>query len=396
MAQISNYFKNKYEDGQEEIHKKINRHRRIILYKILAVVIVIIIISIAIYHNYKTMIYTDYTVLRTMNYEEAKTSSYLKFNNNVIRYSADGISAFNMDNEMLWNQPYQMQNPIVDVCGDYVAVGDYKKSKIYVLNSEGPQGEIDTTLPIQNLCVSGTGNVAVILEEGEVTWVKLFNKEGKNIANDRTTMDKSGYPMAIAISDDGIMLCVSYLIINGGTLTSSVAYYNFGNVGQNEIDNLVSGYNFANSIVSYVEFMNGNTSFAIGDNRLEIFKGDQKPENIFETEITKEIKSVFHNEDYIGLVYAEGRSENPYHIDVYNTSGDIIYAKDFSLNYSDIVFNKDLVIIYNSDDCVIYNMNDVEKYRGSFKESIVKMIPTDSITKYLLVSGTRTEEIQLK
>ena len=235
-----------------------------------------------------------------------------------------------------------------------------------------------------------------ILEEGDVTWVKLFNKEGQNVANDRTTMDKSGYPVNIAISDDGIMLCVSYLRIDGAALTSSVAYYNFGNVGQNEIDNLVAGYNFSNSIVSYVEFMNANTSFAVGDNRLEIFKGAQKPENVFETEITEEIKSVFHNEDYIGLVYAMGRSDNPFHIDVYNTSGDIVYSKDFSLNYSDIQFNKDLVIIYNSDDCVIYNMNDVEKYSGRFKESIVKLVPTDSASKYLLVMGNRTEEIQLK
>jgi hypothetical protein len=289
-----------------------------------------------------------------------------------------------------------MQNPIVDVCGDYVAVGDYKKSKIYVLDSTGPQGEIDTTLPIQNLCVSGTGNVAVILEEGEVTWVKLYNKEGQNIANDRTTMDKSGYPVAIAMSDDGIMLCVSYLIIDGGALKSSVAYYNFGNVGQNEIDNLVAGYNFDESIVSYVDFINENTSFALGDNRLGIFKGAQKPESVFETEITRKVKSVFSNKDYIGLVYADGKSDNPYHIDVYNTSGDIVFSKDFSLDYSDIVFNKDWVIIYDSDECVIYNLDDVEKYRGFFKESIVEMVPTDSLTKYLLVSGTRTDEIQLK
>ena len=396
MAKINNYFKNKYDNDQTEFQDKINRHRRFILYRVLIFLAVAGALFGVMYYKYKNMIYTDYSILRTMEYEESTTASYLKFDNNILRYSTDGISAFNMDNKMLWNKTFEMQNPIVDVCRDYVAVGDYKGSKIYVLNSEGLQGEIDTTLPIQNLCVSGTGNVAVILEEGEVTWVKLYNKEGQNVANDRTTMDKSGYPVAIAISDDGIMLCVSYLIVNGGSLTSSVAYYNFGNVGQNEIDNLVSGYNLDDSIISYVNFMNANTSFAVGDNRFEIFKGAQKPENVFETEITEEIRSVFNNEDYIGLVYAEGKSDCPYHLDVYNTSGDIVFAKDFALDYSDIVFNKDLVIIYNRDECVIYNLNDVEKFNGSFRDSIVEMVPTDSINRYLLVSGTRTEEIQLK
>ena len=73
-----------------------------------------------------------------------------------------------------------------------------------------------------------------------------------------------------------------------------------------------------------------------------------------------------------------------------------MFAQDFALDYSDVVFNKDFVIIYNSDDCIIYNLKGVEKYNGAFKDSIVEMVPTDSITKYLLVSGTRTEEIQLK
>ena len=267
---------------------------------------------------------------------------------------------------------------------------------LYVLNSSGLQGEIDTTLPLQNFCVSGNGNVAVDLEEGEFTWVKLYNKNGENISNVRTTMDKSGYPVAVAISDNGVMLCVSYMIIDGGSLTSSVAYYNFGEVGQNEIDNLVSGYNYSNSIMSYVDFINENTSFAIGDNKFAIFKGSQKPENIFETDLTEEVKSVFNSKDYIGLVYAEGTSSNPYHLDVYNTSGEIVFAKDFALDYSDIVFNKDHVIIYNSDECVIYNVDGVEKYAGEFKESIVELVPTDSISKYLLVSGSKTEEIQLK
>ncbi|MCR5509085.1 MAG: DUF5711 family protein [Lachnospiraceae bacterium] len=396
MSKINNYFKDKYDDDQVEFRAKLSRHRRLILYRVLAVLIAVCVVGLIMYNNYKNMIYTDYTVLRTMEYEEATTASYLKFNNNILRYSTDGIAAFSIDNKMLWNQTFEMQNPIVDVCKDYVAVGDYKKSKIYVLNSEGKQGEIDTTLPIQNLCVSGTGNVAVILEEGDVTWVKLYNKEGQNIANDRTTMDKSGYPVAISISNDGIMLCVSYLLVNGGSLTSSIAYYNFGNVGQNEIDNLVAGYNFDDTIVSYVNFMNDNTSFAVGDNRFEIFKGGQKPENVFETEITDEIKSVFNSENYIGLVYAGGKGDEPYHLDVYNTSGNIVFTRDFALNYKDIIFNKDMVIIYNNDECVIYNQKGIEKFSGRFKESIVELVPTDSVTRYLLVSGTKTEEIQLK
>ena len=127
MAKISNYFKNRYEDDQAEFREKINRHRRFILYRILIAIAIVVAAGLVMFYNYKNMIYTDYTILRTLEYEESTTASYLKFNNNFLRYSVDGISAFNIDNKMLWNQPFEMQNPIVDVCGDYVAVGDYKK-----------------------------------------------------------------------------------------------------------------------------------------------------------------------------------------------------------------------------------------------------------------------------
>ena len=164
MAQINDYFKNKYDGDQAELRKKISRHRRFIFYRILIVVIIAAIIGIAMYHNYRTMIYTDYTVLRTMEYQEASTASYLKFNNNIIRYSSDGISAFNMDNEMLWNQPFQMQSPIVDVCGDYVAVGDYKK-RPNVVGGRETVDPGDVSSRMQVLLREYNGKTPVIIED---------------------------------------------------------------------------------------------------------------------------------------------------------------------------------------------------------------------------------------
>lgn len=396
MAQINEYFKNKYTSEKQDYKKKLTRHRLAIFYRILLVIAMVAAVAGALYYNYQNLIYTDYDVLRTLAYQEATNANYLDFNGNVLRYSQDGASAFNMGNEMLWNQTYEMQSPMVDICGNYVALGDYKGTKIYVLDGSGLQGEIDTTLPVQKFCVSGNGNVAAVLEEGDITWVKLFNKNGDNIANDRTTMAKSGYPINVAISKDGIMLGISYLYIDSGDLSSSVAFYNFGEVGQNEIDNLVSGYNYANTVIPYVKFMNSKTSFAIGDDKFGIYSGDQKPQNVFELPLEDEVKGIYNSENYIGLVYAEGTSEALYRLEVYDSLGTMCLSKKFDLEYSDIVFNKDLVIIYNSNECVIYNMQGVEKYKGSFKNSVLTMIPTDSKTKYLLVSGSEMEEIQLK
>lgn len=407
MGQIVDFFKRDYsnkdyskkdntDNSTIDYSEKIRRHNMLIFYRILAGVAVLAVLAVIVYFQYRDMVYSGYEVTKVYEYKEVGSANYLDYNGNILRYSTDGASAFTIDGNMLWNQTYEMQNPIVSVRGDYVAIGDYKGTTIYVMNSTGKQGEIDTTLPIQNFCVAGNGNVAVLLEEDKITWVKLYNTNGSNIATDRTTMANSGYPVSVSLSDNGSILAVSYLFIDSGNLSSSVAFYNFGEVGQNEIDNLVSGYNYPGKIVSYVQFMNEKTSFAVSDSEMEIYSGSQKPEFVNKVEIEDELKSVFHNENYIGLVYFIGEKDALYRLDVYDTLGELRYTKPFSMDYKDIVFGKNNVVIYNSEECLIYNMEDIEKFNGKFRNSVIELIPTSIPTEFIIVTGNKTEKIRLK
>lgn len=396
MSEINETLKEKYENTQRDFEKKIRRHRRAILYRIIIAIAIIIALVASAYYNYQRMVYTDYDVLKKISYPLASNAKYIKFGDNVLRYSQDGASAMNISNEMLWNETFEMQNPIVDTCGDYVAIGDYMGTTIYIYNSSGLQGSIDTSTPLKRFCVSGNGNVAVVLEDNEVTWVKLYDVNGTNIASDRTTMSKSGYPVGIDISDDGILLAVSYLFVDSGVLSSSVAFYNFGAVGQNEVDNLVSGYNYSGTVVSLVNFINADTGIAVGDNRFSIFKGSEKPESIFEKDIEGEILSVFHNDNMIVLVFEDEDGENKYIAEVYDDRGNLVMTQGFDMDYSNMSLFKDLLIIYNSEGCQIYNTSGLKKFDGKFKESAIMVIPEMTKTRYLIVYGDGMEEIKLK
>ncbi|MBO4902790.1 MAG: hypothetical protein J5518_08350 [Lachnospiraceae bacterium] len=406
MAQINEFFKKKYgkEYGKEKTEKsepedykkKLARHRKKIFLRVLIIVAVTAAVVVLLYLNFNNRVFTDYDTINQLSISESNNADYLNLNGNVLRFSKDGASAFNASDDMLWNQTYEMQNPMIDICGDYAAIGDYKGTRIYVFNGNGLQGEIDTTLPVQTFCVSGIGSVATVLEENEITWVRLFNKTGQLIANDRTTMAKSGYPVRIAISPDGVMLGVSYLRIDTGAMSSSVAFYNFGAVGQNEIDNLVSGYDYPESVISEVAFMNEKAAFAVGDNGMEVFSGAQKPEQIAQIPIEDEITSVFYGKDHIGLVFTDTTSEMQYRLEVYDSSGERVRTCNFNLDYKDILLQKDQIIVYNSDECIIFNMQGTEKFHSTFHHSIITMIPTANQNRYILVSGTSMEEIQLK
>ncbi len=396
MAEINESLKEKYEATQKDFEQKIRRHRRAILYRaVIGVAIVAALIASA-YYNYQKMVYSDYDVLSSVTYPEASNARYIKFGQNVLRYSQDGASAFNIADDMLWNETFEMQNPLVDSCGDYVALGDYMGTTIYVYNSLGLQGTIDTSTPLKRFCVSGNGNVAVVLEDDEVTWIKLFDVNGTNIASDRTTMSKSGYPVCVDISEDGILMAVSYLFVDSGVLSSSVAYYNFGAVGQNEVDNLVSGYNSSGTVVSLVNFINADTSIAVGDNRFSIYKGSEKPESIFEKELDKEVLSVFYNENKIALVYEDEDGANKFIAEVYDDKGNIVTTQGFDMDYSNISLYKDLLVIYNSEACQIYNTSGLLKYDGKFAKSAVIVIPEAAGSRFLVVYGDGMEEIKLK
>lgn len=396
MGEIDETLKDKTADIRAEYEKKIRRHKMSILYRVIIVAVILVVILGSGLYNYQKMVYTDYDVLKSITYPEAINAKYIPFGGNVLRYSQDGASAFSVSNDLIWNETFEMQNPLCDVCGEYIALGDYMGTTIYVYNQEGLKGTIDTSIPLKRFCVSGNGNVAVVLEDGDITWIKLFNSNGANIASDKSTMSKSGYPVCIDISDDGILLAVSYLFVDSGIMSTSVAFYNFGAVGQNEIDNLVSGYNYSGTVVPYVKFMNADTSFAVGDNRFEIFKGSQKPECIFEKSLEEDVESVFNSEDYIILVYNNDEGQSKFRMEAYNDEGSLELTLEFDLEYSNITVNKDMFIIYNAEGCEIYNTDGLKKFSGAFDRSAISVIPTANKTRFMIVYGDSMEEIKLK
>ena len=54
----------------------------------------------------------------------------MPFAGHLLTYSKDGAGCMDIKGNAVWNQTFEMQNPIVDVCNDVVAIGDNKGSTI--------------------------------------------------------------------------------------------------------------------------------------------------------------------------------------------------------------------------------------------------------------------------
>lgn len=398
MADIKNYLKEREKrvQNQNNYKEKIMKHKLTFLYRILLVVIVIAAIVAMVVVQYNRHIYTGYDIVDSIPRERASEATDIRLKNAVLTYSKDGAHCTDAKGNVTWNQTYEIQDTKIAVCQDVVAIGNYNGRSIYLGNTEKQLGEITTTMPVRDLAVSATGYVTAVLADTDVTWINTYNSEGENIYSGQAHMNNSGYPAAISLSPNGELLGVSYVYIDAGTVKTNIAFYNFGPVGANQNDYLVSVHSYPDLLALTLHFMDDETAFAVGDSRLMIYKGAQKPTSAAEYLFDQEIQAVFYSEKYVGIVFMSDEADSQYKMEVYNTGAEKVGSYYFDIDYNEIFFGQDTFTAYNETDCLVMTLGGVEKYNGHFSKTVNLMIPTGSAYKYLLVTDTSIDTIQLK
>lgn len=399
MADIREYIRKKEkreESKQNDFRKQILVHRMRVIVRSLLIAGVIGSLMAVVYVQLKNQTYSGYVIASSVDKTQYSGTSVLDYQNGFITYSKDGISYTDYKGNAMWNQTYQMQSPIVSVRDKWVAVGDYNGHIIYDINLDGSVQEIDTNLPIRQLAVSANGVVAAILEDSSITWINVYNPSGEKAISIRTTMQKSGYPMSISLSDTGKLMQVTYLQAQSGSMKSVVSFYNFDEVGQNYTDTMVSSYEYANSVIPFSAFMNATTSFSVADNQLLLFGGSSEiPKNIYQSFLSEEIRDIYYNDSYIGLVFTGTDGVGKYRVDIYDQTGNIVLSLPFNQEYKDIIFTKDNVIIYNEAECVITGLNGKERFSGNITEQTVLLKPLGG-NRFLSVTQKALNIMEMK
>ena len=411
MAEIKDFNRNQYllKAGKNKSEKKdetdrdkdsmnsmLARHRQLKLYTVLFVLAAVAVVAVISYIGWKNKVYTDYEIIQQNVWERSSEAKSMNLGGTLFTYSNDGMSCTDTKGKIIWNQTYEMQNPMIRTCQKTVAVGDYNGRKIYVSNTQGTLGTIETTMPIRDFCVSSNGIVAAVLDDSTVTAIYLYSTTGEQLAYFKTTMSKSGYPVAIDISDDGCQVAISYIKAEDGKVSSSIGFYNFSAVGQNYTDNLVSGYGYSGAVVPLIHFMGNDTVFAVADNRLMFFRGKQKPESLADILISEEIQSVFYDDKHVGLVFYNTAADTTYRVEIYDTNAKKVSEIAFDMEYNDILFDQSGVIIYNESECIIYDWDDRLKYQGAFKDQVTCFIPGGNIARHTLITDDTIQLIELQ
>ena len=338
--------------------------------------------------------YHDYEILQTSEQEDVVSTGYEEMANGILRYSPDGASLVNSSMEAYWSVLYEMKNPVADIKGDRAVVADQDGTLIEIFDKYGATGSVTTSYNIVKARVSSKGMVAAILDGGDATWINFYSSDGTLIAENQTHISDPGYPLDVAVADNGNIMMVAYQYVDGSETTSYVAFYNFGDVGQSEDDRIVSGYTYEGTVVPQVMYLNGGKSLAVRDDGFTLYKGSQIPKEKETVKVDKEIVSTFYDDDIIGLVFKNGNKEKPYTMRVYSTDGNLKFEKDFNIPYTTIKVSDGNILLYNSSQVCVMNSRGVEKYSGTIDGTISDFIKI-GWNRYLLVLDSGVDVIKL-
>lgn len=410
MSNIRSYLKEKEKRKETNIENskkietpdfntKIVKYKLSMFYRILLAIILIAAIVALIFFQQTNKVYTQMQVTNVISRQTISGTTDIMLGNHIVTYSRDGIQCMDVKGTAIWNQTFEMQNPMISTAKEIIAIADYNGRTVYIMNSQKKLGEVTLSMPIRNICVAANGVVMVVVEESKVTKIYMFDSQGNQLTDFSTRMNDTGYPTALGISDSARLVSVAYTYIELGEIKTRVAFYNFGAVGENYVDHLVSGYNYTDTIVPYMKFMNDETLFAVADNRLMIYSGSEVPEMKAEMLLDEEVQGVYSNEKYIGLIFMNSSGQGNYKLRVFDTSGKEMMNVPIDLegmNDVNIFFQEDQVVIYNETNCIIYSLKGTLKYSGEFNKTVRVMLPGKSKTKYTVVTQEGIDILELK
>jgi hypothetical protein len=398
-----------------EYEEKLQKHRRGVRRRTRLIVIFVLLLVVTATVVIQMKTYTQYLVLSTHEWEEESATNYVEFGTNILKYSNDGASYLNAKNEIVWNESFEMEQPITTVCESYAAIAPKGGREIIIFDEEGVVGRIETTLPIMQIDIANQGSVAVLLKDSGTYYVSIYDKSGTELVKGSYHTQKSGVPLDLALSDDGKKMAVSLCSINNGRADSTILFYNFDKVGQNEIDNNVGSDSYENLVIPQMDFLSNNTMVAVGDKKILIYKGTQKPALQKEIEMESEALSVFYGNGCFGYVAknqadasadalsdtASGDStvedEPSYRFYVYSQNGTKKMSRAFDMEYDTVrILKNKQICILNEQECLIYSQWGIKRFEGTFENGIRGVRSTGLFHSYIFVLPDGMQRVILK
>lgn len=340
--------------------------------------------------------FSHYEVVSSIERQDTNTEQYVCPDGRLIKYSKDGISEITISGKTIWTGSYDMNNPQMVCCGEYVLVADIGGKEAYIYNGEDTGTEIAVDYEIKQACVSKQGVVALLLEDTSSNCINIYNPYdvSSSLLIEIPTNVEDGYPVTMALSPDGTSLVASYICITAEKVETKVVFYNFSETGKNS-DCLVGAKHYKDSLITDIRFMDDNQVCLFGDKGFYVWEHMKQPEQSIQKEIKQNIKSVFSNERYIGLIIETEKEKVPYQLQIYNEKGERITAVGFDYEYDSVELADDEILMHSAKECTIFRLNGVQRLHCTVEEGVAYFFKASRKYRYYILDDNIIQEIKL-
>ncbi len=319
---------------------------------------------------------------------------YIILNDDIIRYTNDGVRYFDNVGRQLFNVSYNIKSPIITKCKNYFAVSGVSDNNIYIFDKTGLIGAANTNFPVTKISISEYGTVFAMLDAGDSSIITVFDKNGNPIdITIKSILSSDGMPIDFDISTDGTELVVSYAYTVDSKFKTKVVYYNFDELGktvgsrrvvagfENEFDGrLVAKVNFSDNYNSQC-FFDGGVSFI----STKILTSPMITKTVVYDDV---IRSINYSDEYSAVVLEKSELENENLLIVYDKSGNEISKTKIPSSYDSFNISKDFIIFTENNKLRIYNTKGHLKYDNEIKDSIHFVDKKNSLLSNELLIGS--------
>ena len=342
--------------------------------------------------------YNSYDVVSTEKVKGASAYKYVTFDGCLLKYGNDGAILTDPTGKVVWNEGFEMTAPRIDICKDYLILYDRNGSKIFLMDTRGEVAEISTRLPISKAEVSESGTMAVVMKKDMKARIEMYNKKGEVLASGELHIDNSGYPADIALSSNGKLLMVSSVGYEKGDVVSRITFYNFGKAGRNSIDNKVASFDYKGTIVPEVDITEAGKPLAIGSDKIIIYSGKATPEEKTIIKPEGEMKSVFHNDKYIGYVVGEADEKGTLSdtVKLYSYRGFKRYSKKLDFEYRDIkLLDDNEVYVTDGHKIMFISLFGMNRFYMNDEDEIFDVINKKSGREFYFIKSDSVNHVKL-
>lgn len=354
---------------------------------LIAVTAVLILAALIAYHVFsRRHLYTSYSVVRSYESDDISGTMYERLGSVYVKYGSDGLFVVNAKNETIWSVAYTIQSPIAAVCGETMAIAEQQGSQVVVLDKDGEIGTYTTDLPIIGVSVSENGVTLLRLRDGDAMRLRMYATDGSTIAEIKTTLEDTGYPLAAAMNDDATHVMLSCVRIGDGEVDSRILFYDFRKAQQADSEHMTVAYDYADMVFPTLYYTDGNVPVAVGSDGFAVFTTGAAPDEKEFVAVEEEIRSTFYDDDYVGFIFDSEDTTLRYRMEVYRLNGRQTMSEDFDASYTDVCMDGGEILLWDEGNCQAWTVKGIQRLKTATDVKVSRFFKVAGFRQYLIVS----------